>query len=202
MPEDINEWAKQRLNEGENPAKLKERLSAYGYDPSIVDNISSPKSNASTENKNGDAKKFKLNNLAIVGIIIIIIIGFFAFNFLFSILDLWKNQNLETQQAVMMERADKGEITYNELMEFVKTTSSTCKELKNYIFFGNHKDVCYENTLIFYMSQIEGLSRNGKISPEDAKQTFEEAYDFVLKEICPNIEDKKKRTDCENIPQN
>lgn len=80
MTKDINEWVKQRLGAGENSSELKERLSTYGHDPTIVDQIisSSPQS---PENKREDVKKIKPNKFLIIGLIIIIITCISAFYF-------------------------------------------------------------------------------------------------------------------------
>ncbi len=200
MTEDINEWVKQRLNAGENPNVLKERLSEYGYDPIILDKITSPAPLTSPENKDS-VKKFKQNKFVIVGVITLIIIGIFSLNFINSIFDFHRNQILEDNQYLFIDQLNDGEKSIDDLIEFVRDSITTCKESKNYMFFGHHRDECYVNTHIFYMYQIDDFYREGKISQEEHKQAMSQASNYVLKEICPNIENKKIRGECESIPK-
>ncbi|RLG12859.1 MAG: hypothetical protein DRN71_05685 [Candidatus Nanohalarchaeota archaeon] len=138
MAENINEWINQRLGARENPTELKERLSAYGYNPIIVDQITSPTPPISPENKE-NVKKFKINKFVIVGVIILIIIGIFSLNFINSISDLNKNRNLESNQALFMKQLDNQEKGLDELTKFTKDSVAICKEQERSLTLPNSK---------------------------------------------------------------
>ena len=189
MPEDIHEWVRQRLNDGEDPGALKERLSAYGHDSSIVDNVRFPAPTTSPEVKKEEVKKSKVNKFVIVGLIILIIIGMFALSFVNSISDHRKYIEIlsEVEQKMYYERTN-----FNELNDFAEASILRCEELKNYIFFGHPKERCYAGVLMFYIVEIETLLNEDNLSQKEMDQ----AGNFIFREFCPNIEDKVARSSC------